>query len=194
MQNEWSAPSIEHGVFHLLTWFFTVMVSTMKTLRRTLVMLSALLIAVLPTTALAAVRAHVSSVRPIAGRWVFAVDGTYATDMSGGFNVSGGATQYITNVSGTLLPSEVETSCGTGTVSVVGRFPLYPIGHNTYSLAPKGHYNLVKATVIHDGTKLSGTFGFTVVAPRGGHNTVYSTGGDIYYDGRQCDVILFAKL
>jgi hypothetical protein len=170
------------------------MVSSMKTLRIPTVLLCVMFVAVLPTTALADTRAHVSSVRPIPSRWVFADAGTYATDMSGGFNVSGGSTQYITNFSGTLLANEAETSCGTGTVSVVGRFPLYPIGHNTYGIVPKGHYNLVKASVIHDGKKLSGTFDFTVVAPRGGSNTVYTTGGDIYYDGRQCDVILFAKL
>jgi hypothetical protein len=178
----------------LLAWFFDVIVATMKTPRTSLVLLSALIMAALPTTALASVKAHVTSVRPIPGRWVFADAGTYATDMSGGFNVSGGTTQYITNFSGTLLANEAETSCGTGTVSVVGRFPLYPIGHNTFDVVPKGHYNLVKATVMHDGKKLSGTFGFTVVAPRGGSNSTYTTGGDVYYDGRQCDVILFAKL
>ncbi len=58
----------------------------------------------------------------------------------------------------------------------------------------KGHYDLVRATVIHNGTKIAGDFDLTVVAPRGGSNTVYTTGGDVYYDGRQCDVILFAKL
>jgi hypothetical protein len=152
-----------------------------------------LFVTALPATALAGPKAHASSVRAISGRWVFADAGTYSTDMSGGFNISGGATQYITNFSGTLN-NEAETACGTGTVSVVGRFPLYPIGHNTYDVVPKGHYNLVKVTVIHDGKKLSGTFGFTVVAPRGGSNTVYTTGGDVYYDGRQCDVILFGKL
>jgi hypothetical protein len=155
-------------------------------------MMCTLLVAALPTTALAGPKAHASSVRAIPGRWVFADAGTYSTDMTGGFNISGGATQYITNLSGTLN-NEAETACGTGTVSVVGRFPLYPIGHNTWDVVPKGHYNLVKATVIHDGKKLSGTFDFTVVAPRGGSNTVYTTGGDVYYDGRQCDVILFGK-
>ena len=170
------------------------MVSAMKRLRRTMILFWALFVAMLPTTALAGTRAQVSSVRPIPGRWVFADAGTYVTDMSGGFNVSGGVTQYITNFSGTLLPNEAETSCGTGTVSVVGRFPLYAIGHNTYGIVPMGHYNLVKATVIHDGKKLSGDFDFTVVARRGGSNAVYTTGGDVYYDGRQCDVILFAKL
>lgn len=152
------------------------------------------MIAILPTTAHASSTAHVSSVRPIAGRWVFADDGTIATDMSGGFNVSGGSTQYITNLSGTLLANEAEPMCGTGRVSVVGRFPLYPIGDNTYSLAPKGHYDLVKVSVIDNGTKLSGTFGFGIVAPRGGHNAQYTTGGEIYYHGRQCEVILYAKL
>jgi hypothetical protein len=158
-----------------------------------MVLLSASIVAALPTTALAGTRAHTSYVRAIPGRWVFADAGTYATDMTGGFNISGGATQFITNISGTLN-NEVETACGTGTVSVVGRFPLYPIGHNTYNMVPKGHTNLVKATVTHDGKKLAGLLDFTVVAPRGGSNTTYTTGGDIYYDGRQCDVILFAKL
>lgn len=166
----------------------------MKTLRITIVLCSALFVAVLPSTAFAGSSAHVSSVRPIPGRWVFADDGTTPTDMSGGFNVSGGATPYITNFSGTLLPSEAEPSCGTGTVSLVGRFPLYPIGDNTYGLVPKGHYDLVKATVIHDGQQLSGTFDFGVVAPRGGHNSQYTTGGSVYYHGRQCDVIVYAKL
>jgi len=67
------------------------MVSAMKRLQIVTVLLSTMFITVLPTTALAAVRAHVSSVRPVAGRWVFADSGATPTDMSGGFNVSGGA-------------------------------------------------------------------------------------------------------
>jgi hypothetical protein len=112
----------------------------------------------------------------------------------GRFNISGGATPYFTNFSGTLLANEAEPKCGTGTVSVVGRFPLYPFGHNGYELEPKGHYDLVKATVLHNGVKLSGTFNFGLVAPRRGHDAVYTTGGSVYYDGRQCDDIFFAKL
>jgi hypothetical protein len=168
------------------------MVGLMKTFRISVVLLCASVVAVLPMTAPAGANANARG--PIPGHWTFANVGTYATDMSGGFTVSSGATQYITNVSGTLVPRQVGTSCGTGNVALVGRFRLFPLGHDAYGVVPAGRYNLVKATVIHDGKRVPGNFDFTIVARRGGSNSAYTTAGDVYYDGRQCDVILFAKL